>query len=358
MIDVDCAARFGETKIHASFCAGEGVTALFGASGAGKSTIVKMIAGLVTPVEGRIKIGDELLFDHARGVNVPSERRRIGCVFQEPRLFPHVNVKANLTFARWAGRGPSARKLAEIVELLGLEALLERRPMTLSGGERQRVAIGRALLSAPRALLMDEPLASLDASRKAEILPYLERLRRELRLPVLYVSHALDEVARLAATLVIVKNGETPVCGPVGDVMARLELGGASAPHDVGALLTAVVEGYDPRWRLSHLRIGEHVLQVPGEFGPVGAALRLQARARDVSLARARPDQVSIRNILPVLVEAVKEGEGAYADVLCRFETQVLRARITRASVAELELEPGVRAFALLKTVAIDERPD
>ncbi len=199
--------------MEADFAADWGVTALFGHSGAGKTTLLKMIAGTLRPESGRIAVGDFTLFDAERGINLPPEKRRIGYVFQEARLFPHMSVKRNLTYARWAGRRQATRSFDEVVALLGIGHLLDRRPSTLSGGERQRVAIGRALLSDPALLLLDEPLSSLDHARRQEILPFIERLRDESHVPIVYVSHEIDEVARLADQIVLLSAGRVTASG-------------------------------------------------------------------------------------------------------------------------------------------------
>ena len=223
MLDVALRKRLGSFVLDAAFAAPtDGVTALFGSSGAGKSTIVHAIAGLTRPDSGHIRVGDRTLYDAAAGIEQPPRRRRIGYVFQEARLFPHMRVRDNLMYGyRRAPKGDRRIELDAVVELLGIEALLARRPLTLSGGERQRVALGRALLAQPRLLLMDEPMAALDVGRKAEILPYIERLRDELRLPIVYVSHSVEEVARLADTVVVLEQGKVAAAGAIADVMAR-----------------------------------------------------------------------------------------------------------------------------------------
>src|SRR5713226_8477854 len=224
-LTVDSERRLGVFRLKAAFEAGDGVTALFGRSGAGKTSVVNAIAGILRPERGRIAIDGEPVFDSERGIDVPTPRRRIGYVFQEGRLFPHLNVRQNL---RYAGLfSPEARhsdRFERIVELLGLAQLLERRPGNLSGGEKQRVAIGRALLSNPRLLLMDEPLASLDAHRRSEILQYIELLRDEVKVPILYVSHAVEEVVRLADTVVLMTAGEVVTAGTPEEVMGRPDL--------------------------------------------------------------------------------------------------------------------------------------
>src|SRR4029077_11243429 len=233
-VDVDHARE--SFHLSARFSAVPGLTALFGRSGSGKTTLVDIVGGLIRPDRGRIAIDGQVLVDTERGIFVPKHRRRIGYVFQDSRLFPHLSVRSNLLYGRWfAGDGGTAANLASVVDLLGIGRLLERRPDSLSGGETQRVAIGRALLAQPRALLMDEPLASLDEARRAEILPYIERLRDEAGVPILYVSHSVAEVARLATTVVILSEGQVTAVGPVADVLALADSG------DPGGVLDAVV---------------------------------------------------------------------------------------------------------------------
>ncbi|AXS41955.1 molybdenum ABC transporter ATP-binding protein [Breoghania sp. L-A4] len=354
MLSVDIRKRLGTFDIDARFQTDAAVSALFGQSGSGKTTIVNMIAGLVTPDEGRIELDGQVLFDSARRINVPVGKRRLGHVFQESRLFPHLTVRQNLTFAHWAGRRRGTRPLDEVVELLAIAPLLERRPGRLSGGERQRVAIGRALLADPRVLLMDEPLASLDQARKAEILPYLDRLRREAGIPIVYVSHALDEVARLAETLVIVSGGRIMASGPLAEIMTRLDLGPATGRHEAGGVLEGVISGFDARWGLHHLDIEGRRLEVPALKADVGDRVRLRIRARDVAIALEKPAGLSIRNMLDVEIIEITEETGPYAEVLCALGEQRLRARLTRASVVELGLAPGLRVQALVKSIAVD----
>ncbi|MEJ8475037.1 molybdenum ABC transporter ATP-binding protein [Roseibium algae] len=357
MIEVDIKGRVGTFSVEADFAAPSGVTSLFGQSGAGKSTITNMIAGLLRPDKGRIAVDGEVLFDSARGINLSVRKRRVGHVFQDARLFPHLTVKSNLTFARWAGRRQGSRSVDEVVELLGIAHLLARKPGNLSGGERQRVAIGRALLSAPRLLLMDEPLASLDQGRKSDILPYLDRLRSEAGLPIIYVSHAMEEVARLSQTLVIVSGGRIIAHGPVADVLSRVDLGRATGRHEAGALLEGHVTRIDDTWGLSFvdLRDGQS-MQVPGLEAKLGEAIRLRIRARDVAIAVEKPTGISIRNLISGTVRTITDETGPYTEVLCTVGKQSLRARLTRASANELDLKSGRQVYLLVKSVAIDRR--
>ncbi|WP_434054488.1 molybdenum ABC transporter ATP-binding protein [Roseibium sp.] len=356
MLDVDIAGRVGNLEFQARFASEGGVTSLFGQSGSGKTTLTNMIAGLLVPETGRISLDGTILFDAAKGVNLPVQERRIGHVFQDARLFPHLSVKSNLTYARWAGRRTGDRDLDEVVELLGLSALLGRKPGRLSGGERQRVAIGRALLSDPRLLIMDEPLASLDQARRNDILPYLDRLCGEAGIPILYVSHSIEEVARLSDTLVILSDGRTPAYGPVAEMLTRTDLGRATGRHEAGALIHGKVTGTDAAWGLTHVDIGGASLQIPDLPADTGDTVRLRIRARDVALALDPPTGLSIRNAFEASITSISEETGPYAEILCVLNDQTIRARITRASVADLELVPGKRVTVLIKSVAIDRR--
>lgn len=356
MLDVDICGKVGAMRLEARFSSSGGVTSLFGQSGAGKTTLTNMIAGLIRPEKGRITVNGTPLFDAARGINVPVRTRRIGHVFQDARLFPHMSVRTNLTYARWAGGRGSGRPMDEVVDLLGLDHLLTRKPLTLSGGERQRVAIGRALLSDPRLLIMDEPLANLDQARRSDILPYLDRLCVEAGIPILYVSHSIEEVARLSQTLVILSDGRTPAFGPVADMLARTDLGNATGRHEAGALLEGVISRLDEAFGLTHVDIGGATIQLPGLEGAPGDALRLRIRARDVALAVEPPRGLSIRNAVSGTIRSITEETGPYAEILCSIGDQTLRARITRASVADLALHAGKPVTLLIKSVAMDRR--
>ncbi|WP_299477244.1 molybdenum ABC transporter ATP-binding protein [uncultured Roseibium sp.] len=356
MLDVDISGKVGTLEFQAQFASDGGVTSLFGQSGSGKTTLTNMIAGLVKPASGRIALGDRVLFDASRGIDLSVQARRIGHVFQDARLFPHLSVQSNLTYARWAGRRDGNRNFSEVVELLGLSSLLKRKPETLSGGEKQRVAIGRALLSDPQLLIMDEPLASLDQARRNDILPYLDRLCVEAGLPILYVSHSIEEVARLSNTLVILSDGHTPAYGPVADMLTRTDLGRATGRHEAGALVHGTVTGLDTNWGLTFVDIGGAVLQIPDLPAESGDTVRLRVRARDVALAVEPPKGLSIRNAFEARITSISEESGPYAEILCALEDQIIRARITRASVADLKLFIGKDVTVLIKSVAIDRR--
>jgi molybdate transport system ATP-binding protein len=357
MLEVDIEHRLGGFALDVHFRSGRGLTALFGRSGAGKTSVVNAIAGLLRPQRGRIAVDGAVLLDTERGVVIPAHRRRIGYVFQEGRLFPHLTVRQNLLFGRWfAPRGETAAGFDDVVDLLGIGPLLARRPGRLSGGEKQRVAIGRALLANPRLLLMDEPLASLDAARKDEILPYLERLRDEATVPIVYVSHAAAEVARLATTIVLIAEGTVRAVGPVTEVMGRAGLYPLAGGFEAGAVLAVTVAAHDARWELTELAGGFGRLTVPRLNLPVGSRLRVRIRARDVILALARPAGISALNVLAGEVEALAPVAEGALEVQLRLGPERLLARVTRRSGEALGLVPGQQVFALIKTVAIDRR--
>jgi molybdate transport system ATP-binding protein len=343
---LDAAFEFGDVP---------GVTALFGPSGAGKSTVINAIAGLAKPEFGKVVLDGETLIDTDRGIWVPARARRVGVVFQDSRLFPHLSVKANLLYG-WQRSHQKAGTpgIEAVIALLALDGLLDRRPRTLSGGEKSRVALGRALLMNPRALLLDEPLAALDAPRKAEILPYLDRLVRETKIPMLYVSHSLDEVARLAERMVLIDKGRVVAEGSVFEVTQRLDLiaGKELLP---GAVLEARIAGHDEGHGLTELVLAGESLVVPSIAKPVGETVRIRIDAPDVMLALSRPEGVSANNILPARVAAIEEMR-AHADVQLSLRDARLIARITRRSLERLALKPGVEVFAVIKSVTVGGR--
>lgn len=332
---------------------GRGVSALFGHSGSGKTTLLRVLAGLERAPGAYVAMGDEVWQDDARRLFVPTHRRGIGYVFQEPSLFEHLDVRANLEFGRKRLAASERRfELAPVTGLLGIGHLLDQRPATLSGGERQRAAIARTLLSSPRLLLMDEPLAALDLKRKLEILPYLERMHDELALPVVYVSHSADEVARLADHLVVLDAGRVQASGPLAATLARLDIAG-SFEDDAGVMIETVVGGHDADG-LTHLAFAGGTLLVGRRAAAVGGRIRCRIHARDVSLALEQPRGSSITNILPATVQALGPG-GAPGQVLVRMkigETALL-ARITERSRRELDIVPGRAVWAQVKAVAL-----
>jgi molybdate transport system ATP-binding protein len=345
--------RFSGFTLDARFDAPAGLTALFGRSGSGKTTVVNAVAGLLRPDAGRIEAGGSVLTDTGQGVFVPVHRRRIGYVFQDARLFPHLTVRQNLLYGRWASRQTGdAAELGRIVELLGIGPILDRRPGALSGGERQRVAFGRAILSRPRLLLMDEPLAALDDPRKAEILPYLERLRDEFRLPILYVSHSVAEVARLATTVVILDAGRVIAAGPSVELLSDPATAPGLGLREAGALLGARVVSQDDDG-LTRLETEAGPIWLPRVTAPPGQVLRVRILAQDVMLALDRPAGLSALNVLAATVREVRIGDGPGAIVQLAIGSELILARVTRRSIAALDVRPGQRLFAALKAVSV-----
>ena len=355
MIDIQARHAFAGFTIDAAFSAPHGVTALFGPSGSGKSTILSIVAGLLRPDAGRVVLDGATLLDTAARVDVRAERRRCGVVFQDARLLPHLSVDANLRYGlRRAPRGATGPGVDAVVDLLGLAPLLTRRPRTLSGGERQRVALGRALLSRPRILLMDEPLAALDAPRKAEILPFLERLRDAAGLPILYVTHALDEVDRLADTLVLLDGGRVVAAGPFGALAARTDLPQLSNRSDSGVVLACTVDAHDIARGLTRLTFDGGALLVPLRLDPAGMRLRLRLRARDIAVATEAPAGLSTDNVLPASVTAITPAGPNEAFATLAIGPSMVLARVTRDAVVRLGLTPGRAVVALVKSTAFD----
>ena len=349
MLRASLSHRFDGFALEVDFAVPGGVTALFGHSGAGKSTIVRAIAGLMRCDRAEISLGDRIL--ERAGQRVPPHRRRIGCVFQNAALFAHLTVRQNLSYGRWFS-GKSGLPFDEVVDMLDLAPLLGRRPAGLSGGERSRTAIGRALLSDPDLLLLDEPLAALDEGRKAEILPYLERLRDGAKQPMIYVSHALPEVARLANHIVVLEGGRVLRVGPTEDVLADPKLAKALGLRDAGAVIAARVLRIESDG-LAVLETAAGLLYLPGVRVPEGQTLRLRIPAQDVILSRDRPVGLSALNILAAEVVSLTPIDQASVMAELKLVDQTILARITCRSAAALDLRPGTRCFAILKSVAI-----
>ena len=368
-----------------------GVTAVFGPSGSGKTTLLRALLGFEAGARGRIALGGDVWLDSEAGMAVPPHRRPVGCTFQDGRLFPHLDVAGNLRYADrrsrsgrtgsgpaaesarvrerrggagarqpGPGRDPGARAIAfgDVVDALDLAPLLDRRPHTLSGGERQRAALGRALLSRPRLLLLDEPLSALDRRRKAEIMPYLLALHPRFGIPTLYVSHAVDEVALLADRVLVLADGRVQAFGGTVEVLEQLDLAPLTERFQAATVLEARVSAQDDEYRLTWLDLDGQRLSVPRiEHLVPGEAARLLVRARDVSLATERPSPTSIRNVLSGVLVALDQDEAsAFAEATVDLGSHRLRARITRASAADLGLAVGSPVFALLKSVSLDTR--
>jgi molybdate transport system ATP-binding protein len=357
MIDVRLHLQYSafalEVDLHLP---GRGVTALYGHSGSGKTTCLRCIAGLERAADGFVQVNDEVWQDSRSGLFVPPHKRALGYVFQEASLFPHLSVRANLEFG--LKRIPRAQRrvdMAQATELLGIGHLLERHPQHLSGGERQRIGIARALLTSPRLLLMDEPLAALDSKRKSEILPYLERLHDELDIPVLYVSHAQDEVARLADHIVLLSEGKALASGPIGETLARLDLPLALG-DDAGVVISGTVSAYDAHYQLLSLQLPGSALHMRVAHAPLalGKALRIKVQARDVSLNLQAEEHSSILNRLPVtVIQEIAADNNAHVLVRLDAGGTPLLARITRFSRDQLQLHPGQTLWAQIKAVAV-----
>lgn len=336
----------------------DGITALFGPNGSGKTTLLRVIAGLEPRAEGCIMFGDDIWQSSAERLFVAPHRRGAGYVFQDARLFAHLTVAGNLQYA--ARRSPAQSNRItydDVVDALDLAALLDQQTASLSGGERQRVAMGRTLLTRPRLLLMDEPLAALDVKRKAEILPYIERLAATFRIPVIYVTHAVEEVVQLADQMVVLANGAVAGQGSVSQILERLDLQALTGRFEAGVVLKAQVVAHDPGFALTRLdHHGQSILMPILEL-PHGSEVKLRIRARDVALATRRPEGLSIRNVLSgTVLELVEEPDTAFAEVLVDLGGTHLRARVTRQAIAELGVKPGAPVFALVKSVTFDRR--
>jgi len=354
VIDINVAKRIGNFELDVQFSSEHGITALFGRSGSGKTSLVNLLAGLSIPDRGRITVAGRELFNSTDGVNLTPQKRRVGYVFQEGRLFPHMTVRQNLRYGlRFVPSAEKRQDFSHVVDLLALDRFLDRQPGSLSGGEKQRVAIGRALLTDPRLLLMDEPLASLDAGHKGEILPYIEGLRDEFQIPIVYVSHSLDEVIRLADTMVLLDQGKNRASGTVEDIMSRLDLRPLTGRHEAGAVLPVTVVGGEPEFGLTVLSCPAGTLTVPELEAPLGSSFRLRVRARDVSLSLDRPKNTSVLNVFEGTVSEILGEDGPQAEVLVDVGVPLI-ARVTRKSIATLELAPGKRVYAMVKAAAID----
>ena len=353
-MEIDIQRRQGDFFVNAAFQgAKSGVTALFGPSGSGKTSIVNMVAGLRRPNSGRIAVNGLCLFDADRGINLPPERRRIGYVFQDGRLLPHLSVRANLVYGMRLT--PADLRFVDfdaVVDLLGIGHLLDRRPAKLSGGEKQRVAIGRALLTSPAMLLMDEPLASLDASRKAEVMPFIMRLSREYDIPTLYVSHSLDEILNLADHLVIMEAGTVMAYGNLADLLSRPDLQKRLGSEEIGTVIETMVDVPQDASGLTRLRFGHRIMVVPPLAVQKGTVVRVRIAARHVAIALAPPTKISFQNVFPGRVQEILYHGGALIDVRIDIGCP-LWARITRQSFLDLEIKPGQPVYALIKSMAV-----
>jgi len=335
----------------------EGVTAIFGASGSGKSTLLRAIAGFDRPTSGRIAFGEDVWFDTAAGVDLAPHKRPVGMLFQDARLFDHLDVEANLAFGeKRRGRNRDRFTREEVLVALDLGGLAGRRTDSLSGGERQRVALARTLLSSPDLLLLDEPLSGLDRERKAEILPYLEDVTRRFRIPTLFVSHDIDEVARLADRVWVFAAGRLQTSGATAAIVERLDLQPLTGRFEAGVLVEGRVARHDPRLHLTFVDLhgDEFTMPLIDRLEP-GDPVRLRIRARDVAVATQRPEGLSIRNVLPGhITDLVREVESGSVEAFIQLREDRIRARLTLAAVEDLSLEIGSAVFALVKSVSFE----
>lgn len=353
MLEVDVTLKRGEFDLQMKFAAPSGsVIALFGPSGCGKSTTANLIAGLLNPATGRIVVGNDVLFDSIQHINVPAEQRGIGYVFQNARLFPHLSVRSNLMYGSRRTRNQHFVDFDFVAKLLDLQSLLQRHPKQLSGGEQQRVAIGRALLSQPRLLLLDEPLSSLDIARRNEVLPYLERLRDSLKIPMLYVSHQFEEVLRLATHVVLMQNGRCLSQGSLNTLSLQPELRNMLGDASVGAVIDSHIVAIDAAAGLAQIAIGDGTIHIEASGLEINQRMRVQLLARDLILSLNAPTGLSIRNNLHGAVTALI-GDGNTTLVYVDVGGAVLLARITLSATREMKLQIGTPLWVLVKAVTL-----
>lgn len=348
-VRVSLAHQLGDFRLEVDFETPAGLTVLFGRSGSGKTSLINAVAGLLTPDKGTIAIADQTLFDSDMSINLPPHKRRLGYIFQDARLFPHLSVRRNLNYGQRFAHGFAQDD--QVIDMLDLGPLLSRHPGTLSGGEKQRVAIGRALLSNPAILLADEPLAALDAPRKSEILPYFETLRDALDIPILYVSHSASEVARLATTVIALEEGRVIAQGSASDVLGDARIMPAGL-REIGAVLDVMVACHHPDG-LTELNAKGAPLFVPKLPQPVGAPLRVRIPAQDVMLSLTKPDGLSALNMISGTVDHIREGSGPGAIISLTTASGTILSRITKRSVIALGLTVGTPCHAIIKSVAI-----
>jgi len=362
VLSLDIHANVGDFSLEiAQQFPASGVTAIFGPSGSGKTTLLRMIAGFERPDSGHIQMGDDIWFNSVGAPHKPAHKRPCGYMFQDTRLFAHLNVRGNLDYARKRAPEQTAKfSYQAIIQALDLAPLLDRQIATLSGGESQRVALARTLMTQPRLLLLDEPLAALDSNRKADILPYLRRTLKQFQIPTLYVSHSIDEIAYLADHVLLLNAGKSQAFGPIQSIIERLDLQAVTGQFEAGALVEGLVLRHDERLCLTHVDLDGQTLAMPllADTSP-NDKLKLRIRARDVAIALQRPEDISIRNILDgVLLEIVQHETGPHAELLIDLGKSHLRARLTRAAVEDLQLRPGQKVHALIKSVSFDSRSD
>jgi molybdate transport system ATP-binding protein len=354
MLDIQVARRQGNFQVDAAFqTRNTGITALFGPSGAGKTSVINMVAGLIRPDRGRIVVGDRVLLDFDHDINLPPEKRSIGYIFQDGRLFPHLTVRGNLTYGmKLTPRSQRCIGLDQVVGLLGIERLLDRRPATLSGGEKQRVAIGRALLTSPRLLLMDEPLASLDLARKSEVIPFIGKLPAAFSIPIIYVTHSVDEVLQLADDMVLMKSGKSVIAGKLPEILQFSDFQDAIGRQEAFSVVSMVVKNHDASAGLTLLQGSDACLRVPLMSSVTGEPVRLRIRARDVAIALEPPSKISFQNILEGSIERLEVVDNVLVDVSLNVGFALL-ARVTIKAKSDLDLKVGQKVCALIKSMSI-----
>ncbi|MGR6838280.1 molybdenum ABC transporter ATP-binding protein ModC [Aliivibrio wodanis] len=358
MLVIDIKKQLGDLDLDVQLSLpSTGISAIFGRSGAGKSSLANLISGLASPDSGRITLNSSVLFDSNSNISMPPELRHIGYVFQDARLFPHYKVEGNLLYGC---NGKRTARFDDVVRLLDIESLLQRFPHSLSGGEKQRVAIGRAILSEPTLLIMDEPLASLDLPRKHEVMPYLEKLAKEIKTPIIYVSHSLDEILRLADHMVLLNEGKVSLTGDITSVWSSPLMRPWLNASEHSVLLEGTITEHhsDHPMTLVTLNNSQQGIWIksPCDCSEEGQSIRLRIRANDVSLIKQQPELSSIRNILPVLIEGLTEDqENDVVAVKLNLSGHVLWANITRWAKKELELELGQYWFAQIKGVSVTQ---
>lgn len=363
-VAVNLSGHVGDLSLDVAFSVPtHGITAIMGRSGSGKTTLLRAIAGL-THLKGSFHLADKCWQDDETGIFVPPHKRAVGYVFQEASLFKHLSVRENLAFGmkrrsklnRPISAPDDIFRLEDVVDLLDVAQLLDRDPGTLSGGERQRIAIGRALLSQPDIMLMDEPLAALDHSSKQELLGYLERLHRSLSLPILYVSHDFAETSRLADHAVVLAAGKKKLSGPAEEIFAALDFHPPEGRHETSVVLRTMVSGHDTKNGLTMLKVGTQSISIPLSAVPAGQEIGVRIKASDIAVATQRPDFISIRNILTGTIRDIRDdGTSGLAELLLDVEGFAIRAQITHQAVTELQLETGLKVFALIKSMSLSE---
>ena len=357
MLVVDVRASLGDFELEvATSIPLEGITGILGPSGCGKTTLLRVLAGFER-AEGHIVVDDEVWLDSTSKTDVAPHSRSLGYMFQDTRLFDHLSVAGNLKYA--TSRTLSQMKqivVDDVIDAFDLSGLLQRRPNELSGGEKQRVALARTLLTNPLFLMLDEPLSALDEKRRSDILPYIDKMASQFRVPALYISHAVGEVAHIAERILAISNGRVQAIGPTSEILERLDLLNVTGRFEAGSVVEAIVIDHVARHRLSRLTIDGQTLTMPMEAGVApGDQIRVRVRARDVALALKRPESISIRNVLDAtIVDLFHVPESPYVEALVEFKQQRLRARITRASVEDLSLAVGTHVYVLIKSVTFD----